>query len=82
MNTPVKMGDPARKQDAQLTEKEKWRLAVGLSAIACGLILAFGLAVFLFGAETTMDVTVGVLALGALVSLGAVACFKTFRQPR
>jgi hypothetical protein len=81
MNTPVKTRASAHKK-VQLTEKEKWQLAISLGAISCGLILVFGIAVFLFGAESTIDVTVGALALGAIASLGAVACFRTFRQPR
>jgi hypothetical protein len=82
MSTRVEKSASAHEEGVQLTEKEKWKLAIGLGAVSCGIILALGFAMYLFGAESTIDATVGTLALGAIVSFGAVVCFRTFGKPR
>jgi uncharacterized membrane-anchored protein YitT (DUF2179 family) len=66
MAMSVKMQASARQDNVELTEREKWRLSIGLGAIACGLFLAVGTGLYLFGAEATVDGT-GIVVLGAFV---------------
>jgi hypothetical protein len=80
MSTPIEKRASVYEGHVQLTDKEKWQLAVGLGATLCGIILVLGFATYIFGAETTIDATVGTLALGAIVSLGAIVCFGAFRR--
>jgi hypothetical protein len=82
MSTPMKKRAPVYEGHVELTDKEKWQLAVGLGAALCGIILVLGFATYLFGAETTMDATVGTLALGAIVSLAAIVCLRAFTRRR
>ena len=82
MSTPVEIRASARQEDARLSKREKWKAAIILSAVSCEIIAAFGLAVYIFGVEATTDSTVRALALGAVVYLGAVVCFRTFWGPR
>ena len=81
MATSVERPASGREEDVQLTEREKWQLAIGLGAIACGIILVFGFSVYLFGINSTIDTAVGVLALGAFIYFAVVLFVRTFWGP-
>jgi TRAP-type C4-dicarboxylate transport system permease small subunit len=82
MRAPVEVRVASHKQVAQLTNKEQWQTAIGLGAIACGILLASGFAVYFLGADSTINAAVGILTFGAVVSLGVVVCFRIFGRPR
>jgi len=78
MTVPVGMRASAHNDDIKPTRIGTFRWAIMPGTVICGILLAIGFALFLFGPDSTIDATIGFLSFGAIVSLGAVVCLRTF----